>query len=213
LIIVAVSDMHGILPAIPPCDLLLVAGDVCPVMDHSIPSQRRFLDYPFRRWLQDAPAKHVVGIAGNHDFIFEHDPGGVPAGLRWIYLQDSSTEIDGLHIYGTPWQPWFYDWAFNLYEPELEKKFAMIPVDTDILVCHGPPLGVGDRNSAGKDTGSPSLTAAIHRVRPRLTVFGHIHEGRGQWTIDLEGKQCILANVSVLDQRYNPVHPPMRFEI
>ena len=31
-----------------------------------------------------------------------------------IYLQDSTTQIYGLKIYGTPWQPEFCGWAFNL---------------------------------------------------------------------------------------------------
>src|SRR4051794_33499553 len=121
---------------------------------------------------------------GNHDFIFERQPDLVPKSLRWTYLQDSSVEIDGLKIYGTPWQPWFYDWAFNLSEEELAKKWEMIPASTDILVCHGPPRGYGDVTQDNRRVGSPSLWDAIFRIRPRLCVFGHIHEGRGRWAVD-----------------------------
>ena len=60
MIVTAVSDLHGNLPEIEPCDLLLVAGDICPVRDHSLGAQCEFLDAPFRAWLGRVPAAHVV---------------------------------------------------------------------------------------------------------------------------------------------------------
>ena len=88
--IVGVSDLHGMLPEIPPCDLLLIGGDITPVTNHAIPFQAEWLDTTFRRWLEQAPARKVVGVAGNHDYIFQDMPGAaaakpavdVPAGLR-----------------------------------------------------------------------------------------------------------------------------------
>src|SRR5438477_8830187 len=134
-VIVAASDLHGHLPDVPPCDLLLLAGDLCPVMDHSIATQAQFLAGPLKDWLETVPAKHVVAIAGNHDFIFERDADLVPQGLRWTYLQDAGATVGGFKVYGTPWQPWFYDWAFNLKsEEEMAAKWAKIPNGTDILV-------------------------------------------------------------------------------
>lgn len=207
--IVAISDQHGQLPEVPPCDLLLIAGDICPVKNHSIPAQEAFLAGPFARWLETVPARHIVGIAGNHDFIFQESPERLPRSLRWTYLQDSATDIEGMKIYGTPWQPWFYDWAFNAREPELEQRWQSIPLGTDILICHGPPRGYGDRNMQGQHTGSPSLLERIRVVRPKLTVFGHIHEGHGRY--DVEG--LLLANVSSLDERYRFVHAPTEFDV
>jgi predicted phosphodiesterase len=213
--IIAVSDLHGHLPAIDPCDLLLLAGDLCPATDHSPFAQMKFLAGPFAEWLEQVPAGRIIGIAGNHDFIFQKQPDLVPRSLRWDYLQDAATEVNGLKMYGTPWQPYFYDWAFNLYEEQLVKKWAMIPDDTDILVCHGPPLGFGDQPQGPKPPqGSPSLLRRIEQVAPRLVVFGHIHEGRGRWQLQVPGKrEVILANVSHVNLRYAPVHPPMAFEI
>lgn len=210
----AISDLHGFLFDIEPCDLLLIAGDICPVRDHSLDAQAKFLDGDFRRWLDRVPAKHVVGVCGNHDFIFERDPGRVPRDLRWTYLQDSSAMVEGLKVYGTPWQPWFYDWAFNLYEPDLVPKWEMIDGDADILVFHGPPAGYGDLTIDGNRTGSPSQLARIRKIGPKLVVFGHIHEGRGQWTIPNDrGGETILANVSSVNVRYRRVHEPMAFEV
>jgi Icc-related predicted phosphoesterase len=213
MIVTAVADLHGNLVEIPPCDLLLIAGDICPVRDHTLRGQRLFLEGPFRRWLDAVPARHVVGVAGNHDFIFQHEPERVPADLRWTYLQDEATTVGGLKVYGTPWQPVFFDWAFNLTEPELAKKWALIPDDADVLVFHGPPAGYGDLTVRGDRTGSPSQLDAIRRVKPRLVVFGHIHEGRGQWTLDLGQRSTTLANVSVVDERYRLVRPPATFEL
>lgn len=205
--ITAVSDLHGHLPRIDPCDLLLLGGDLCPATDHSLDTQQRFLAHPFADWLSDVPATKIVGIAGNHDFIFQQLPEAIPAGLRWTYLQDASTEVAGLNIYGTPWQPWFGDWAFNAREPELAEKWAAIPDATDLLIVHGPPAGYGDLTTSGDRTGSPSLLDAIDRVKPTLAVFGHIHEGRGLWTRG----PTTLANVSYLNARYKPVHVPLNF--
>jgi predicted phosphohydrolase len=217
MLVTAVADLHGNLPDVSPCDLLLIAGDICPARDHSLAAQRLFLDGPFRRWLDAVPAGHVVGVAGNHDFLFERAPDRVPAGLRWTYLQDTATTIaglGGLKVYGTPWQPVFFDWAFNLTEPELARKWELIPDDVDVLVFHGPPAGYGDLTVRGDRTGSPSQLEAIRRVKPELAVFGHIHEGRGQWTLEVgNGRSTLLANVTVVDVRYRPTFPPATFEL
>jgi Icc-related predicted phosphoesterase len=201
--IAAVSDLHGlVLPDIPACDLLLIGGDVTPVFDHSLPTQYEYLNGEFRRWLQRVPADAIVGIAGNHDYIFDLDPGRVPADLRWTYLQDSGTEVKGLKIWGSPWSIEFGGWPFMEKEPQLAKRWAAIPDDTDILLVHGPPLGYGDRNTRGRECGSPSLLAAIDRVQPRLCVFGHIHEAHGRW----KRGGTELANVSCVNGDYQPTH-------
>ncbi len=207
--IVAISDQHGHFPEIPECDLLLIAGDICPVRDHSTFAQMKFLSGPFADWIESVPARHVVGIAGNHDFIFQRNPELVSKSLRWSYLHDQSITIEGLTIYGTPWQPIFNDWAFNATELQLEQRWRDIPDQADILICHGPPHGYGDRNSRDENVGSPSLLRRILEVRPKLTVFGHIHEGRGRWDVD----GITLANVTILDERYRLAHLPMAFEL
>ena len=216
--VTAVSDLHGHLPAVAPCDLLLLAGDLCPADDHSTFAQMKFLAGPFADWLEQVPAARVVGVAGNHDFIFERKPDLVPRTLRWDYLQDGGAEVGGLKVYGTPWQPWFHDWAFNLYEEELVKKWAKVPDGTDVLVCHGPPFGFGDAaegpGTSNRRTGSPGLLRRIEEVAPRLVVFGHIHEGRGRWEVRTPGgKGVTLANVTLVDRHYRAVHEPMTFEV
>jgi len=205
--IVAVSDLHGTLPEIPPCDLLLIAGDVCPITNHGVSFQAHWLRSAFCDWLAATPARQRVFIAGNHDFVFEQMPELLPSTWPGVYLQDAVFEWEGLKIWGTPWQPWFFDWAFNLREPELKEKWALIPEDTDILVVHGPPHGYGDGvpSSRGvRHTGSPSLLERIKKIKPKLVVYGHIHEGRGQWQI---GK-TVLANVTILDEKYQHIYEP-----
>jgi Icc-related predicted phosphoesterase len=207
--IVAVSDLHGNLPEIPACDLLLLAGDLCPISNHAPDYQAEWLDTRFRHWLQSLRhVPHVIGVAGNHDFVFEQEPARVPNDLPWEYLQDSSTEYQGLKIWGTPWQTWFHDWAFNGLPDQLQQKWELIPADTDVLVVHGPPHGYGDAVARGdgvQHTGCPHLLARIEKIRPELVVFGHIHEGRGQWQLN---EDTTLANVALLDAHYQAVHSP-----
>jgi Icc-related predicted phosphoesterase len=211
--IVALSDLHGTLPDIPACDLLLLGGDITPVGNHALDYQAEWLDTTFRGWLEGVPTRKIIAVAGNHDFLFERAPQRVPARLPWVYLQDSGCEWEGLRFWGSPWQPWFYDWAFNLYETDLVAKWALIPAGTDVLVLHGPPRGYGDgvpeRNGTVRHTGSPSLLARIEAVAPRLVIFGHIHEGRGEWRLG----RTVLANVTISDEGYDPVYPPWQHEL
>lgn len=214
--IVALSDLHGFLPEIPPCDLLLVAGDICPVRDHSLDRQALWLDTSWRSWLEQVPARQIVGIAGNHDFIFERAPERVPTGLRWTYLQDAGCTMEGLSIWGTPWQPYFRNWAFNASaagvrgEMFLAEKWAMIPSGVDVLITHGPPLGYGDLTTDGHRVGSASLHDRAMAVHPKLHVFGHIHESHGRWKMPC-GRE--VANVTLVDESYRARHKPMEFRL
>ncbi len=211
--IVALSDMHGQLPeTMPAADLVLIAGDITPVSNHGLDFQKTWLDTTFRTWLKQIPARKIIGVAGNHDFIFERSPERVPDDLPWTYLQDAGTTWQGLNIWGTPWQPWFFDWAFNGDPERLRKQWALIPQGTDILVVHGPPRGFGDGVPKGdyvEQCGCPYLLKRIKEIQPRLVVFGHIHEGRGTWQIG----PTQLANVTLLDVKYRAVYEPYVIEM
>lgn len=211
--IVAISDVHGHLPAkLPPGDLLVLAGDLCPLGSHAPEHQAEWLDRPFRSWLEAQPHGRIIGIAGNHDFIFERKPAWVPPNLPWTYLQDSGTEVQGWKVWGSPWQPWFFNWAFNARERQLKERWRQIPGDTDILVLHGPPHGYGDAVPwllGARHVGCKHLLHRIEQIRPRLALFGHIHEGRGEWQLG----PTTLANVTLLNEKYEAVHPPWVFEL
>jgi Icc-related predicted phosphoesterase len=211
--IVAASDLHGYLPEkVPDCDLLLLAGDLTPVTNHALSFQREWLDGPFRAWLGRVPARKVIGVAGNHDFLFERAAHLVPDDLPWTYLQDRGVEWERLRIWGTPWQPWFFDWAFNGRPEELRQKWALIPEGTDILIVHGPPYGYGDGVPEGggvRRCGCPYLLERIREVRPRVVVCGHIHEGRGEWELG----PTRLANVTLLDEAYRVRYAPYVVEL
>ena len=126
------------------------------------------------------------------------------------YLQDSSVTIDALRFYGSPYTPRFFDWAFNQDRgPISAARWSMIPPGTDVLITHGPPLRILDRNLGGQDCGCADLLDAVQRVKPRLHVFGHIHEAAG--TVRRAG--TAFVNASVLDRRYQLAHPPVVVEL
>jgi Icc-related predicted phosphoesterase len=204
--IVCTADIHEHLPEIPECDLLLIAGDVSFALKGDLATEHAFLEGPFAEWLERVPAAETVLIAGNHDQSIE--AWGVPAGLRCHYLEDAGAELCGLKVWGTPWQPWFYDWAFNAPREDgerfLAEKFALIPSDADIVICHGPPRGYGDQ---GK--GSSALTDVVQRLQPRLVLAGHIHPGYGRYRLG----ETEIINAAYVDNDYQPANPLVEVEL
>jgi Icc-related predicted phosphoesterase len=211
--VAALSDLHGELPPpahMPDCELLLIAGDICPLDDHHPWAQHQWLKTKFARWLEKVPAAHVIGIAGNHDMIFAQTQEPLAPNLPWHYLEDESIELAGLRIHGTPWIPWMgRGWVFQDPEEDeeeefLAKKFAASPAGLDILLAHTPPAGGPlALTMEGEYAGSAALAEVIERTHPRLVVCGHIHEGRG---IERKGASTI-ANVSSLDWDCRPQKP------
>ena len=203
--IVCISDLHEHRVDIPACDLLLIAGDVSFAFKGDVTAKHAFLSGEFKHWLDRVPADEIVLVAGNHDQSIE--AWGVPDGLRCHYLQDAGIELFGLQIWGTPWQPWFYDWAFNAPrrngEQFLASKFDAIPADTDIVVAHGPPRGYGDLTRGHEHVGSTAMTRTLERVQPQLMVCGHIHPAHGRYHLGATE----IVNASLVDEDYRPVNP------
>ena len=174
--LVLISDTHGLHDQVevPGGDVLVHAGDLTSRGElHEIEA--------FDAFLARQPHRHKIVIAGNHDFGFERRPAEAQALLRHcVYLEDEAVTVGGVRFWGSPWQPWFYDWAFNLRRgAEIRAKWERIPDDTEVLVTHGPPLGHGDVNVRGDAVGCADLLERIRQVRPHYHLFGHIHEAFG----------------------------------
>jgi predicted phosphohydrolase len=165
----------------------------------------------FDAWLGTLPYRHRIVIAGNHDWMFELEPDKARALLtNATYLEDDETVVEGVRFYGSPWQPEFGNWAFNLPRGDaLAKKWARVPAGVDVLVTHGPPMGMLDVTSAGEAVGCEELEKAMERIRPRVHVFGHIHEGYGS----KEKEGTVHVNASSCDKWYRAVNEAIVVEV
>lgn len=206
--IIAISDTHGKHNqlSLPKGDMIIHAGDI------SSRGHKSEVDR-FLRWYSQLDYQYKIFIAGNHDFYFENAPRQeikelIPDNL--IYLNDSGIEIEGLKIWGSPVQPWFYNWAFNRQRgADIQKHWNLIPDDTALLITHGPPLGILDATDRGEAVGCKDLLGKTLAVKPRFHVFGHIHEAYGRTKKD--GIEFI--NASVLNLQYQMVNEAMILEM
>lgn len=227
---VCISDTHcrtsDMRHPIPPGDVLLHAGDF------TRKGRLEELD-EFNNFLGSLPHRHKLVVAGNHELSFDLVTSGYVNGgnistqrqetsqeavlhakrrlTNCTYLQDTQVTACGIKVYGSPWQPRFHNWAFNLPRGrDLLNAWNRIPDDTDVLVTHTPPIGHGDLCVYGTHVGCVELLTVIQRrVRPRYHVFGHIHEDYGMTT---DG-QTTFINSAICDVNYQPVNAPIIFDL
>ncbi len=231
--IVCISDTHGLhkimedFNPLPEGDVLIHAGDCTNVgKPHEVKE--------FVEWFMNVKGfDSKIFIAGNHDWAFEnrHQPHH-KGDFDWyyhlmneenlsqsdvVYLEDSQFTIESsefsrpIKFWGSPWQPEFYNWAFNLPRlgDELKKYWDMIPDDTDVLITHGPPNEARDFVSNWRqgdaNVGCELLRFRVEQIKPPLHVFGHIHGAYGAAQI----KDTLYVNAATCNDRYVPSNKPI----
>lgn len=210
------SDYHsqhsGLKPTdFEPHDITLFAGDWTGPRN---PDKALGATIHFLRWIATLPSRYQVIIAGNHDCTPIHHTAAFQAELAAhpsiIYLENSSTTIDNLVIYGSPYTPPFFDWHFMASENELRRMYKSIPSDCNILLTHGPTYGILDETDRGVSAGSYALRDIIPTLSQlKLHVFGHIHEAYGIQQLD----SYTAINAACLNDRYALENSPIYFTI
>lgn len=211
--IVAISDTHSNHEKIeiPECDILIHSGDF--VNSHTMPqSQAESATKEFSDWISSLKqAKRKIIVPGNHDFFCQRNEDTVKG---WLdpsvdMLVDQLVEVNGWKIWGTPWQPNFYNWAYNVKNnQDMKDKLNIIPSGIDILVTHHPPYGILDKSSWGNTCGCPFTLDWIKNNNDlKLHVFGHIHPGYGSESIS----GTIFCNASIVNHKYEVENEPKIF--
>ena len=215
-------------------DILIHSGDISSLgRKHEIGE--------FLKWFSKQEYRYKVFIVGNHDTSFdsevllrnklkhfegsrEWDTECVDGKPQWLvdmlnyldtnvfYLENSSVEIEGIKIWGSPYSPTFgYGWGFNKDRGyDINEVWNTIPMDTDIVITHSPIYGYNDRaQNTNQNVGCEDLYHRLQEVKPHLHFAGHIHEGYGyretMWGgYSFNGSSCNL--------RYEAVNPPITFD-
>jgi len=200
-------------------NILIHAGDCTNV-------GREFETKDFVKWFERLEGFDLkLFIAGNHDFSFEKEPDYLYELINEekllksnvVYLEDeeyllSLPEFERpIKIYGSPWQPEFHNWAFNLPRNGniLNEKWNKIPTDTDILVTHGPSYGILDKTPFNDHVGCELLRQRLLEVKPPIHIFGHIHNSRGVMSYN----NTVCVNASICTEQYRPINKPIILDI
>lgn len=208
------SDTHGIhgwLKYPEDIDIAVFSGDESNSRD---PYQNEQESLNFLEWYSTSfKARFKIFVAGNHStaiakgFITKKqiEAKGI------IYLENSSVEVEGLKIWGSPITPTFGNWSFMRDRDKLNKLWQGIPSDSDIVVVHGPPKTVLDlsynRANELEFCGCSALLKRMLDIQPKLMMFGHIHNNReiiNAGTKTLVNCKTIFSNGScITDGRFS----------
>jgi len=216
-----ISDLHGHLPDLEGGDLLIVAGDI--TAHDKVPEWVKFFS-----WLEEQNYRKKILIAGNHDGFLgkccsskESQLMGLREEYDFEYLFDSGIEFEGIKIWGSPWTPTYFNWHFMKDRGEqIRAMWNKIPLDTNILVTHGPAFGMLDKNRKGEYCGCQDLADVIDDLKDlKLHVFGHIHEAYGKRyqayttnavNFDVIPSGHLSINASLMNDFYYIVNKPIR---
>ena len=213
--IVAFSDNHSDWNfEVPNGNVLICAGDFS-YMGNPAEIQ------DFIGWLNEQPHKHKLWIAGNHELgieNFPHNAEAIDNKTGATYIHDKVIEIEGLKFFGCNFTPEFNNWAFNLTERQSKIFWENAP-EADVVVCHGPPYGYCDSVTpeypVERPLGCLYFLEHIKRTKPLLVIVGHIHGSFSQQKVmkHENGKETLVANVSVMNEDYTVVAPATVFTI
>jgi hypothetical protein len=203
--VVLISDTHEhhnlLGDFFPEADVFVHAGDFTMIGEENWVKS-------FNDWLGRLPYQHKLVIAGNHDRSFDRI-GALEYGQSKLtnatYLCNTGVEIDGKKFWGSPYTPFFHSayWKFHYHPNEARGTWAQIPANLDLLITHGPPLGVLDKTFEGSLAGCPSLRWRLDDLidqdaAPKHHVFGYIHDAYG----DKEFQTIQSHNVAAVDRMY-----------
>ncbi len=206
--LVILSDTHCQRCDVPDGDVLIHCGD------HTYHGKYNESILALQ-WLNSLPHKYKLFIAGNHELMWEAKSGGIIRELEQlfpniVYLENEGLEIEGIKFWGSPVQPYFFNWAFQKQRgEELQKHWATIPEDTDVLITHGPPYGFGDTNQRDERFGDQDLLERVLAIKPSIHCYGHAHDGYGERFY--EGTHFI--NAAILNEGYMVANKPVVVDI
>jgi Icc-related predicted phosphoesterase len=134
----------------------------------------------YKRVLRDS-GKPIVFVMGNDDGI-------LGSGSAWVTdkgivdINQRRAKLGKYSFVGYHYTSPFVGGTFEKTEDEQEKDFrtlAKLIDENTVLITHGPPWGILDTASDGKNVGSKALRYFIETRPPRLHLFGHIHRTFG----------------------------------
>lgn len=204
--IVMISDVHEQWHdlVIPSCDLLISAGD------YSYRGKPQVV-VAYHKWLDQQNAGYIISVQGNHELWVEKNYPLAKDTVRSIspsmrFVEEGLGTDGALKIWCSAYTPRFHDWAYNVDRgAAIKAHWDRIPDDTEILITHGPPLGIMDQIVPGQSEhlGCADLMKRIVNLpKLKLHVFGHIHGSSGE--CDINGVRFV--NASICNEQYQPVN-------
>lgn len=224
--ICATSDLHGFLPEIEPCELLLICGDIVSLRHQRYSkSCKQWYTKVFQPWINSLQCDKVLFIPGNHEVGVE----GHEDEYRKLFSSTNKATIllhdyyeylsnDGIicKIFGTPYCKIFGNWAFMRTNSDLKEKFSEIPEGLDILLTHDVAYGYADQSlqdtgwGTDEHFGTVELRDAILEKKPKYHFSGHIHTADHNPIMIGNTKHY---NVSYVDETYTPTFKPLYLNI